>query len=156
MCVRTIIDTSMFGELLSDSVGPLRSWVERKDGVLVYSNGGRYGIELRRSRRTLELFRSYRQRGSALRIPNDLVAAQDAHLAGRELRSDDPHLVALARASQALVLCTGDVKLRRDFLDTDALEKVGRTARAVYPLNASPAVQRQFVGRRRCRNRQRR
>ena len=154
MCVRTIIDTNMFGELLSDSVAPLRSWVERKDGVLVYSDSGQYGAELKRSRKTWELFRSYRQRGSAMLIPHSLVAAENAHVAARELQSNDPHLVALARASHTLVLCTGDVRLKRDFLDTDVLENVGRNTRAVYPLNASPAIQRQFVGRRRCRRRQ--
>lgn len=153
MCVRTIIDTDMFGELLANGVGPLRDWVERKHGVLVYSNGGRYGEELRRSPNTLELFRSYRQRGSAVLVPRERVAAEDAHVAACRLRSNDAHLVALARAGRALVLCTGDQALRGDFLDTDVLENLGRNRRAVYPVGAAPAVQRRFVGRRRCRDR---
>ena len=144
----------MFGEVLADRVGPFRNWVERKDGILVYSEGERYGTELSESRRTLDLIRSSRQRGSPLLIPDSAVAAQNAHVAARRLRSNDSHVLALARASEALVLCTAESKLREDFLDSDVLEKVGRRRRSVYPLNASSTKQRKFVDRRRCPNRQ--
>ena len=144
----------MFGEFLSDRVGPFRNWVGRRDGLLVYSDGERDGNELGKSRRTMALLRSYRQRGSALLIPDSEVAAQNAHVAARRLRSNDSHVLALARASEALVLCTTESKLREDFLDSDVLEKVGRRRRSVYPLNASSTKQRQFVDRRRCPNRQ--
>lgn len=152
MCVRTIIDANLFGELSSDSVRTLRRWVERKDGVLVYSDGGQYGAELKKSRKTLALFRAYRQRGSALLVPDSRVAEENSRIAALDLQSDDPHLVALARASRTLVLCTSDTRLMRDFLDRDALEDVGRNTRAVYPLRAGTAVQRRFVGARRCRS----
>ena len=144
----------MFGEFLADRVGPFRNWVGRKDGILVYSEGERYGTELSESRRTLDLIRSYRQRGSPLLIPDSAVAAQNAQFAARRIRSNDAHILALARASQALVLCTDDTKLRKDFLDSEVLEKVGRIRRGVYPLNASSTKQRKFVDRRRCPNRQ--
>lgn len=48
MCVRTITDANMFGELLSDEVKPLRKWIKRKDSILVYPDGGKYHEELKR------------------------------------------------------------------------------------------------------------
>ena len=193
MCIRTIIDTNMFGELLSDPVRPLLRWIERKDGVLVYPDGGKYHDELRhqgfgihdidqpqrpregrdheprRSGTIRRLLRNYRQRGHVTRIRRSRVAVEDQHIAARDLRSDDPHIVALARASDALVLCTNDTDLKEDFTNSALLPRVGGEARAVYPLPRPPdqrsglgpgrqieQTQRDFLDHRKCAGRQRR
>ena len=153
MCVRAIIDTNMFGELFSDQVRPLRKWIERKDGILVYPDGGQYNEELNRSRKILELFRTYRQNGFARLIRQGRVEVEDEHVDIHTLRSDDLHIVTLARASNALVLCTNDEHLKEDFKNRDLLPHVGGEARAVYPLNAQPTDQRDFVDRRKCARR---
>ena len=190
MCVRTIIDTNMFGELLSEPVRPLLRWIERKDGVLVYPDGGKYHDELRRrgfsihdieqpqrprgegrdeARRSgaiRRLLRNYRQRGYVTRVRRSRVVPEDEHVAARNLRSDDPHIIALARASGALVLCTNDGDLKSDFTDSDMLPPVAGDTRAVYPLPRPPdqhsglgpgrqieQIQRDFLNRRKCAGR---
>ncbi len=194
MCVRTIIDTNMFGELLSDPVRPLLRWIERKDGVLVYPDGGKYHDELRRrgfsihnieqpqrprgegrdqepkrSATIRRLLRNYRQRGYITRIRRSHVAVEDERVAARNLRSDDSHIIALARASDALVLCTNDTDLKEDFTNSKLVPGVGGAARAVYPLPRPPdqrsglgpgrqieQTQRDFLDHRKCAGRQRR
>ena len=190
MCVRTIIDTNMFGELLSEPVRPLLRWIERKDGVLVYPDGGKYHDELRRrgfsihdieqpqrprgegrdearrSEAIRRLLRNYRQRGYVTRVRRSRVVPEDEHVAARNLRSDDPHIIALARASGALVLCTNDGDLKSDFTDGDLLPPVAGDTRAAYPLPRLPdqrsglgpgrqieQIQRDFLNRRKCAGR---
>lgn len=181
MCVRTIIDTNMFGELLSDKIKPLRKWIERKDGILVYPDGGKYHEELKRlgfsihnldieqpqgphnkqhdhepkqSKNIRLLLRTYRRRGSVTRIRRSCVEVEDECVATCSFRSDDPHIIALALASSALVLCTNDGNLKKDFTNCALLPRVGSKPRAVYPLHAQSAVQRNFVDRRKCALRQ--
>ncbi len=155
MCIRAIIDANLFGDLQAAKIKPLLRWIDRKDGLLVYSDAGEYSDELKKSRKTLELFIAYRRQGSATLIRGSGIEAAKGQITGRELRSNDAHIIALARASEAMVLCTDDELLKRDFLNKDLLPNVGNDARAVYPLNAARGTQRNFVGKRKCANRRR-
>ncbi len=179
MCVRTIIDANMFGELLSDKIKPLRNWIERKDGILVYPDGGKYHEELKRlgfsihdieqpkgphneqhdhepkqSKKIQRLLRTYRQRGFVTRIRRSCIEEGDKYVDTRCFRSNDSHIMALAHASSALVLCTNDKSLKEDFTNPDLLPRVGSKRRAVYPLHARPGDQRSFVDHRKCALRQ--
>jgi hypothetical protein len=116
LCV--IVDASVAGRVFSvpyeaDFV-PLWDWLEKKDGKLVY--GGRLAQELNRlphaRRRLAEMKRS----GRALECLRQDVDAEERAVGKLRLcRSNDHHVVALARLSGARVLCTNDRNLEADF-----------------------------------------
>lgn len=116
MCTRTIIDASVFGELNSPKMQPLWTWVKSGHGIIVYTNGGKYDEELRKKApATYELFMRYRQSGKARLFWWNDVQAHEQTIGSAARRSNDPHILALAQASGALVLCTVDGKLKDDF-----------------------------------------
>jgi len=95
---------------------PIWNWIEDRDGKLVY--GGRNRTELERVGEARRRLFTLWQAGRAIRITAERVSVEERIIAklGR-CRSDDPHVIALARASGARVLCTEDVDLERDFKD---------------------------------------
>ena len=82
----------------------------------MYSTGSAFAGEVRGlARRRL---RDYVRDGRAVVIPEERFAADEFSLrTRRELRSDDPHVLALARESGARLLYTGDRDLIADFKD---------------------------------------
>lgn len=117
MCI--IVDANRLGEFLAEApsseAAPIHQWLDR-GGRLVYSTGGKFAKELG-TKAEAALTRLV-QAGKALLVPVDQFAADEEALrtSGR-LRSDDPHVLALARESGARVLYTGDKKLMADFKD---------------------------------------
>ena len=115
-----IVDANMLAEFLADPIkddgAPIHDWIERGWGSLVYSTGGQYGTELNRSPNLKRKLEEYARRGRARVIPADEFV-QDEHALARspDLQSDDPHVLALARASRARLLYTGDKDLIADF-----------------------------------------
>ena len=91
----------------------------RRNGRLVY--GGRLKEELgtrNESRRFLaELVRS----GRAIEIDDAQISAAQAFIEALPRQSDDAHIIALASASGARVLCSSDVALHADFKDAALL-----------------------------------
>ncbi len=156
MCIRTIIDASMFGNLDNDSCKPIRKWIERRDGMLIYPSSGQYREELIKSPKVLRWFQALRQQGSAEVIRDKDLNDAKRSLIDHRLLSNDRHVIALALASGALVLCTHDQNLKTDFLNRDLLPRVGDNNRAVDPEGSKSAVQKRFVDRRQCPNRRRR
>lgn len=58
------------------------------------------------------------QAGRARRIPNGIVDTDESKLRAEDVcRSDDEHILALARVSGARLLFTNDRALQRDFRD---------------------------------------
>ena len=154
MCIPTIIDASAFGAILDPRAGTeLCSWIDRGHGRVVYSNDGGYWDELVKSGRMLELIEAYRRADRARLVDAASVRVAEESLMHVPTRSGakDRPVLALARASGALVLCSTDAALMDDFLDARLLPKVGRRKRSVYPIARSGATQRRFLGRRRCR-----
>jgi len=116
LCV--IIDASIAGLAFAvpprADFKPLWYWITHQDGKLVF--GGRLANELRRlpgaRRLIVQLWRS----GSALEVPLRDVDSEERQVRGLRLcRSNDPHVIALARVSGARVLCTNDSDLEADF-----------------------------------------
>jgi hypothetical protein len=67
-----------------------------------------------------ELHRS----GRALRLNDALVEAEEVRLKqGGLCRSNDPHVMAVAKVAQARLVCTNDAALREDFRDRAILNK---------------------------------
>ena len=116
MCL--IIDANVAARVFAGpcdaDFSPIWDWIEDRDGKLVF--GGRHAEELRRvghvSRRLKELWRA----GRALRVPTERIDQEEQQVKAIDGRkSDDPHVLALARASGARVLCTDDADLQADF-----------------------------------------
>jgi hypothetical protein len=81
-----------------------------------------YGGELRREYVQIGWFRRLLlrldQMGSARKVPDSPVDAETERLAtGRLCRSDDPHVIALARVGRVRLLCSDDADLCLDFRD---------------------------------------
>ena len=127
MCI--IVDADKTGELLkapaSGEARPLRDWLGR-GGTLVYSTGGAFKHQFPEGirRRIAKLFRNARLKN----IPKEDVREKMKTLPPKgELRSDrkkgigDRHILALALASRAEVLYTGDADLMDDFRDKEIM-----------------------------------
>ena len=118
MCI--IVDANRLGGFLGEppheEAVPIHKWLERRSGsgMIVYSTGGKFAGELgAKARKKLS---AYVQAGKARLEPADRFADdEDVLRSSGLLRSDDPHVLALARASGARLLYTGDEKLVADF-----------------------------------------
>ena len=166
MCVKTIVDASAFRHLCESSPNSaghqLRGWIIRGDGVVVYSPAQtKYAKELNKHTAVLELLHDYYQRGLAIDIAATRIHAELDRVPDRPARrSDDPHILALAAASEATVLFSCDGKLRKDFADHRVLRRAGQQSRRSVPevINGSPEdttgarKRRQFLARRKCRS----
>ena len=126
MCI--IVDANKLGGFLAESpqeeAAPIRRWLDRRTGtgIIIYSTGGKFADELgyNAKRKLADDFRA----GKARLVPEDRFAKDEAELkASGELRSDDPHVLALARESGARLLYTGDNKLIADFRDPRIIQK---------------------------------
>lgn len=83
-------------------------------------------MELQRSSDGFRKWTDQAVRYGRIRIKNDGdVNARTAELAESALRSDDPHVIALAQVSGARLLYSNDGKLQRDFKDRDLINNPG-------------------------------
>lgn len=120
MCI--IVDANKLGIVLAEppheDAAPIRRWLDRPAGVgsIVYSDGGQFAKELgSKAKRKLV---DYSQAGKARLVPASRFAKDEAELqASGRLRSNDAHVLALARASGARLLYTADQDLINDFKD---------------------------------------
>jgi hypothetical protein len=121
MCI--IVDANVGHEFypLSDDARVVYRWLQDGNGVIVV--GGRVRRELfntgfRRIVRTLQLA------GRLFQCDDAQVDAQETKVGHEfELRSDDPHVIALARVSRARVLFSRDQDLHADFCNGQILNK---------------------------------
>ena len=154
MCTKTIIDASVFGKFDAPQMRPFWNWMNNGHGILIYTDGGKYDKELReRAPTAYRRLTAYRQSGQFRLVKWDQVREYELALNRSSLRSNDPHVIALARASDALVLCSCDGDLKRDFVNRALLPHVNRRQRAVYP-SGDRKKQREFLHRRKCPARQ--
>ena len=124
MCI--IVDTNKLGDLLADPVSedsrPIHDWLRRGKGSIVYSTDGRFAKEIRgRARARLAV---YEQAGRATKIPGSRFVDDEHDLKTHaNLRSDDPHVLALARAAGVRLLYTADSDLISDFTDKRVIDR---------------------------------
>ena len=118
MCV--IIDanlaSSVFAKNPNQDYEPVKDWFTnpQKDGVLVF--GGHLGKELNRVGNARRLLRQLHSAGRAIQMPNGDVNTEESNVIdSRICRSDDAHVIALARISGARTLCSNDQNLHQDF-----------------------------------------
>ena len=154
MCTHAIVDADVYHLVLpsrrGDGDADFMSWIGRGDGVLTYAATGKFAEEVRRNPRTQRLMQEYRQSQRARLIRTDELSTAEMALHGAKIRSNDPHVLRVALASDAVVLCTNDDALGEDFRDVEILPRVGRRRRVLYPLQADRKARGQFLGRRKC------
>jgi len=114
MCI--ILDNNTWGDFIKnkEDMKPIRKWLEQKNGKLVYSNHIRFQELSNNSRRYLAEY--YRQ-GKAHLIPHEKVEKEieKINIQNDQLKSNDLHILGLAKASNTTVLCTKDRSLHTDF-----------------------------------------
>ena len=124
MCI--IVDTNKLGAFLTDPADedsrPIRKWLDGGAGSIVYSTGGKFAQEIRG--RVKARLADYVRAGRAKLIPESWFADDERKLKNRaDLRSDDPHVLALARAAGARLLYTADGDLISDFKDKNFIDR---------------------------------
>ena len=103
MCI--IVDANKLGGFLARSP---------QAGILIYSTGGKFARELgcNAKRKLADYYRA----GKVRLVPTNRFAEDEAALeVSDQLRSDDPHVLPLARESGARLLYTGDEDFITDF-----------------------------------------
>ena len=116
MCI--IVDANVIGGMLGDpaneDAAPVRRWIESGRGKLVYSTEGQFGAEIVGKARAKLL--QYSQAGKARFVPSTDFEEIEMRLRRyRGLRSNDFHVIALAKAARVRLLYTKDAKLMDDF-----------------------------------------
>lgn len=158
MCVITIVDADSL-LVLATRHGPgdslFLSWIENRHGILAFTDTGQYPDEVLQNHAISELFRRYEQGGQIKKFLGKEVSDAEKQIRKLPHRSNDPHVLALALASGARVLCAEDKKLRKDFKDKEILPQTGRKQRILYPHKGSRKQRREFLNRQRCANRER-
>ena len=122
MCI--IIDNNKFGEFDSPDAVPIRKWLQ-KSGHIVYCIDGKFEEVPSKARGFLI---EYERKGKATCYLWDKVKLEMASLPG-EIKSDDEHILALARVSGARLLFSGDKNLHDDFKNA---EIIGNPSGKVY------------------------
>ena len=122
-----IIDANRLGLFLADPVhpdaAPVRRWLDEQGGRIVYSTGGKFADEVVGRARTKLL--DYSRAGKAVYV-SPKHFERDAGALAPHIRSDDPHVLALARATGVRLLYTGDGALIDDFKDRRFIQPRGR------------------------------
>jgi hypothetical protein len=119
MCV--IVDANLAGRVFGGSDAgeyrPVLRWLDEptQDGCLVY--GGRLAAELAKVGNAVRYLAQLNRAGRARMVPDGSLGQEEAKVAALGCRSDDSHVLALARVSGARTLCTEGRALRSDFGD---------------------------------------
>ncbi len=115
MCI--IVDTNKIVNFFKSPQGqdnaPIHRWINEKGGVLVYSKGGKLGKEFND---VMLLLDEYYQVGKTTMVSLEKIESQEVILnKAAEHKSDDAHILALAKVSGARLLYTEDKVLMDDF-----------------------------------------
>lgn len=104
--------------------------------------GGRLLGEL--SKTTLrDLLAEWARAGRLKRCDNDLVERETARFENKGIRSDDPHVLALAYISGCRLLYTDDQCLIKDFKDVSCISPKGKVIKtATQPRTAATLFER--------------
>ena len=90
--------------------------------TVVWSLVGKLSKELFNRIASRRYLRALLQAGRAYQIPDATVQSEEQQVtASGHCRSDDPHVVALARVSGARTLCSHDRALHQDFRNPDLI-----------------------------------
>lgn len=126
---------------------PIIEWLtsDDKNGKLVV--GGKLAEELDKVGLARRFVRALQQAGRARIIPNQVVNAETDRIAG-QCKSNDAHVISLARISGARVLCSADKPLHQDFRN---LELINTPRGRIYQTQAHAQLLRNYGHTTACR-----
>ena len=124
MCI--IVDADRIGKFFSkqdnEDVAPIHKWLKKKLGVLIYSTGSKFADELQH--KTQRQLLEYVNAGYAKLISaSDFQHDEHRLQKNSAVKSNDCHVLALARAANVRILYTGDQNLMEDFKNKDLISK---------------------------------
>ena len=124
MCI--IVDTNKLDVFLAEPADedskPIRKWLGRGAGSIVYSTEGKFAQEIQG--RAKAKLADYVRAGRAKHVPASQFVDEERKLETRaDLRSDDPHVLALARVAGVRLLYTADNDLISDFTDKSFIDR---------------------------------
>ena len=114
MCI--ILDVNSIGKFKNptdEDMEPVRNWLERKNGKIVYAYTEQFNKEWDEGG-GYQLRRDLQRRDKFKEIPAQDVQEKAVELEGK-IESDDPHIIALAITAEVKVLVSNDRKLHEDF-----------------------------------------
>lgn len=114
MCL--ILDANKYSNFLNpnnEDMYPVKNWIENKNGKIVYARINKMEKELDSYPPMREQFNIYRDAGKLKIIALDEVEEAQNNLP--QLKSDDPHIIALAKVAGVKLLVSGDKNLHQDF-----------------------------------------
>jgi hypothetical protein len=121
-----IVDTSLASQVFRAIPHPdfvaVFDWLHAPTSSGRMVVGGKLVKELEGRADSRRYLRELVRAGRALVFPGPLVDSQEKELTGR-CRSDDPHVIALARLSGARTLCSADHDLQADFKNKALIDK---------------------------------
>lgn len=121
MCI--IIDANMFSNFINpkkEDMEPVRNWINKQNGKLVYSPAEKFESELKRHQKMNRQIREYSKRGKLTLInPEEVTSRMRKLEKERKLKSNDAHIIALAQVSGATLLASEDKKLQADFKNSE-------------------------------------
>ena len=114
MCM--ILDVNMWSDFIEQKsiMQPVHQWLEGKNGKLLYSDHESFQKELTLSHK--KVLKSYYQSGHARFVPKkQLEKTINSLRKTHQFKSNDMHILGLAKVGQVKVLCTKDKDLHHDF-----------------------------------------
>ncbi len=129
MCV--IVDANFATLVFCSEPGPdyRPVWEAIVEQRLVAVHGGRLTEEYGRIQVIRRLLLELGRRGSLRKVEDAAVQAATAEYEALPCQSDDPHILGLAKASGARLLCSHDQGLHADFTNVDLLRPEGASTR---------------------------
>jgi predicted nucleic acid-binding protein len=115
MCV--IVDANIAAEVFatpaSPEFKPILDWLYNRDGILAY--GGLNEKELRKIGTAAKAITELHRSGKAVPFGSADLAPHEAYVKKQGIKSNDSHVLALARVSKARTLVSLDKPLHEDF-----------------------------------------
>jgi hypothetical protein len=94
-------------------------------------HGGELTKEYKRLNSIRRILLELGRQGVLRKIDDNSVNAETDHFKHLNLRSDDPHILALAKVSKVRLLCSLDQDLHRDFTNPQLLSPAGSVYQSV-------------------------
>ena len=124
MCIIVDADriVDFFSKPNNEDAAPIHKWLEKKLGVLIYSTGSKFAGELQQKTRRALL--EYVKAGYAKPISaSDFQEEQHRLQKNSAVKSNDCHVLALAKFAKVRILYTGDGDLKKDFKNKCLISK---------------------------------
>ena len=113
MCL--ILDNNQWGDFLNKKPDmlPIHNWLDKQQGKLVYSNHEGFNELSAKYQKSLK---NYKQQGKTRFVPKEKVEEKMKEIKkSHQIKSNDTHILGLAKAESVKALCSKDRNLHEDF-----------------------------------------